>query len=152
MNYYGYTVYPNGDILGKHGKILKHAITNQGYHRLWIFINRKGKSMYVHRLLGICYLSNPENKPTVHHIDENPNNNDLTNLMWATMKEQTDAKTKMSKMYKNNTSGTIGVYYHTKSNRWIASLIVKGKKHSRTRKTKELAIIARKELEELYLT
>ena len=152
MNYYGYTVYPNGDILGKQRTILKHAINENGYHQVAICNKGKRNNMYVHRLLGICYLSNPENKPTVHHIDENPNNNDLTNLMWATMKEQTDAKTKMSKMYKNNTSGTIGVYYHTKSNRWIASLIVKGKKHSRTRKTKELAIIARKELEELYLT
>ena len=148
MNYYGYTVYPNGDILGKHGKILKHAIKKPGYHHIKLRINGKGKNMYVHRLLGICYLSNPENKPTVHHIDENPNNNDLTNLMWATMKEQSDAKTKMRS---TNTSGYIGVYYY-KNNKWIANITANGKRHSRWCKTKELAIIARNELEELYLT
>jgi len=148
MNYNGYTVYPNGDILGKQRTILKHAINENGYHQVAICNKGKRNNMYVHRLLGICYLSNPENKPTVHHIDENPNNNDLTNLMWATMKEQSDAKTKMRS---TNTSGYIGVYYY-KNNKWIANITANGKRHSRWCKTKELAIIARNELEELYLT
>jgi len=148
MNYYGYTVYPNGDILGKRGKILKHKISKKGYHLIWIYINGKRKNMLVHRILAICYLSNPEIKPTVHHKDDNTNNNDLTNLMWATMKEQSDAKTKIRS---TNTSGYTGVYYY-KNNRWIAHITVNGKRHTRWRKTKELAIIARKELEELYLT
>ena len=149
MNYYGYTVYPNGDILGKYGKILKHTINKEGYHRVTIYKNEKRRETLVHRLLGICYLSNPENKPTVHHIDENPNNNDLTNLMWATMQEQIEAKTKLMS---TNTSGTTGVWYVKKNNTWKGYIMVKGKNHSRTCKTKELAIIARNELEELYLT
>ena len=148
MNYYGYTVYPNGDILGKYGKILKHTINKEGYHRVTIYKNEKRRETLVHRLLGICYLSNPENKPTVHHIDDNTHNNDLVNLMWATNKEQSDAKTKLMS---TNTSGYTGVYYY-KNNRWIAHITVNGKRHTRWRKTKELAIIARKELEELYLT
>ena len=152
MNYYGYTVYPNGDILGKQRTILKHKISKKGYHYIKICRKGKSKNMYVHRLLAICYLSNPEIKPTVHHIDDNTNNNDLTNLMWATMKEQSDAKTKIRNMYNNNTSGYIGVYNYKNTNIWRASLIVKGKNHYRICKTKELAIIARNELEELYLT
>ena len=147
MNYYGYTVYPNGDILGKYGKILKHTINKEGYHRVTIYKNEKRRETLVHRLLGICYLSNPENKPTVHHIDDNTHNNDLVNLMWATNKEQSDAKTKLMS---TNTSGYTGVCYIKKTNRWQASIMYK--KHTRTCKTKELAIIARNELEELYLT
>ena len=149
MNYYGYTVYPNGDILGKQRTILKHKISKKGYHYIKICRKGKSKNMYVHRLLAICYLSNPEIKPTVHHKDDNTHNNDLTNLMWATAQEQSDAKTKLRS---DNNSGTTGVYNYKNTNIWRASLIVKGKNHNRICKTKELAIIARKELEELYLT
>jgi hypothetical protein len=67
--------------------------------------------------------------------------------MWATMQEQIDFKTKIRS---TNTSGTIGVFYYKNRNTWIAKIMVKGKLYSRWRKTKELAIITRKELEELY--
>ena len=147
MDYYGYTVYPNGDILGKMGKILKHNINKKGYHNVDICNKGKHKRMLVHRLLGICYLSNPENKPTVHHIDDDTHNNDLVNLMWATTQEQNEAKTKIMS---TNTSGITGVYYLTQKNTWVAQITVKYKTYKRYCKTKELAIIARKELEELY--
>jgi hypothetical protein len=47
---------------------------------------KKGK-MYlkkVHRLLAEAYIENPNNYPYINHIDENRQNNTLSNLEWVT--------------------------------------------------------------------
>ena len=49
-----------------------------------------GKPHYVHRLMAETFLPNPQNKPTVDHIDRNPSNNFLSNLRWATQSEQNE--------------------------------------------------------------
>lgn len=57
---------------------------SRGYKAVGI----KNKSYFVHRLVAQTFLPNPENKRTVDHIDRNPSNNRLSNLRWATHKEQ----------------------------------------------------------------
>jgi hypothetical protein len=42
----------------------------------------------VSRLLAKAFIPNPEGKLTVDHIDKNSLNNDLSNLQWATTREQ----------------------------------------------------------------
>ncbi len=46
------------------------------------------KSYKIHRLVALTFLLNPNNKPTVNHIDKNKHNNKLENLEWATYSEQ----------------------------------------------------------------
>ena len=42
----------------------------------------------VHKLVGLAFLPNLENKLTIDHIDRNHFNNNLSNLRWATHTEQ----------------------------------------------------------------
>lgn len=59
-----------------------------GYYRLKIIMDNGDKvSMFIHRLMALTYLPNPENKEEVNHIDGNKLNNKLSNLEWVTKKE-----------------------------------------------------------------
>lgn len=64
-------------------KMLQLATTPSGYAS--ITIGRK--TMQVHRLVGLMFVPNPQNKPYINHIDGNKLNNYFLNLEWCTAKE-----------------------------------------------------------------
>lgn len=51
--------------------------------------DRKQKIHKIHRLLAESFIPNPNNKPCVNHIDGNKLNNNINNLEWATISENT---------------------------------------------------------------
>lgn len=64
----------------------------KGYQKVILCKNGHYKSFSVHRLVALTYIPNPENKPTVDHINRNTQDNRVCNLRWATYKEQTENK------------------------------------------------------------
>ena len=48
---------------------------------------KKGSGFYLHRVIAMTFIPNPQNKPYVNHIDSDKTNNKLENLEWVTQKE-----------------------------------------------------------------
>lgn len=51
-----------------------------------VMLSKKGnyKVFFIHRLVAMAWLPNPNNLPQVNHIDHNRENNHLDNLEWCT--------------------------------------------------------------------
>ena len=58
-----------------------------GYERIRIKYDQKTKNCRVHRLVAETFIDNPENKLEVDHINTDRYNNNVSNLRWATRKE-----------------------------------------------------------------
>ena len=69
------------------GMILKLRTDKDGYYKVNLKKNQKGKSSRVHRLVAEAFINNPENKPQVNHINGVKSNNNILNLEWATLSE-----------------------------------------------------------------
>ena len=84
-----YYVSNNGDIYStKRNIILKQGTTKKGYKTVSIIGEDKVKhTVFVHRAVALAWIPNPDNKPEVHHKDENRKNNAVDNLAWVTTKE-----------------------------------------------------------------
>lgn len=84
--YSNYKINKEGIIINQSGKRMRYTI-NDYYYVSLISDCGKNKSFYVHRLIALTFILNPNNKPMVNHIDENKLNNSIENLEWATCKE-----------------------------------------------------------------
>jgi len=75
-----YQVSNFGRIRNIKGKIIKQQISKGGYFYVGLSFNHKRKYYFVHRLMAEVFLSNPNNKKFVVHIDHNKQNNQIYNL------------------------------------------------------------------------
>ena len=107
----------------KTNRILKPGNHKQGYKQINLCKNGKQKFFLIHRLVGIAFLENPDNKQKVDHIDNNPSNNNVKNLRWATSSDNGCNRGRT----KNNKSGFKGVSFHKQSKKYQAMININDK-------------------------
>jgi hypothetical protein len=86
-----YEVSNRGEVRSlKHKKLhyMKKHLGPQNYERICLMKDKKKHSVSVHRLVGCAFLVPVDGKTTIDHIDNNPKNNNVTNLRWADMTDQ----------------------------------------------------------------
>jgi len=145
-DYHNYKIYENGDIWSNTKKKILIPHINNKYYRISLWIDGKVKCMYIHTLLGLCFIPNPENKPEIDHIKSNEKlNNNLNNLRWATRSEQQHNKG----ISKRNKTGVIGVT--PQNNRFLATFTINKKIFRKSFATLEDAVIQRREWESYHM-
>lgn len=82
------TRYRNGRVVQHKGKILVPQKNSAGYQRVPLARNGVHTAVFVHRLVAIHFVENPNPSEftIVNHLDCNPLNNNSENLEWTTMK------------------------------------------------------------------
>ena len=104
-------------------KKLKPYKTLYGYLIVGICINGKQKKMFIHRLLALTYLPNPDNLPEVDHIDRDKTNNHISNLRWV-------SKVENMQNLKRGKTGELNITIH-KSGNYIITTIRNKLKYSK---------------------
>lgn len=91
-----YTITSDGIITNtKTGQVLTHALCGN-YYKVSIMHNKTINSMYVHRLLAMHFLSEPQglDNVVVDHIDGNRQNNSLSNLQFISQSDNCKKSTR----------------------------------------------------------
>jgi|DEB0MinimDraft_10_1074344.scaffolds.fasta_scaffold00360_5 DNA-binding NtrC family response regulator len=89
--YEGYQVSNYGRVKSPN-KILTATPKGTGYFTVNIAQQRK----YIHRLVAEAFIPNPDNLPTVDHINRDKSDSSAKNLRWATQKTQIENRRDMS--------------------------------------------------------
>ena len=101
-------------------KVLKQVLSGYGYYMVKLNDKTNKKTKYIHKLVAEAFLINNEGKPYVDHINNDKSDNKVTNLRFATHKENGQNR----QINKNNTSGVKGVY--KSGNKWRSQIKIDG--------------------------
>ena len=91
----------NGTQLAK-GQVLKQFNNGSGYLRVNFRINGKQMNKLVHRLVAQTFIQNSDSLPEINHKDNNPLNNNVSNLEWCSHSYNIQYRDKCGHTAKNN--------------------------------------------------
>ena len=121
-------------------------VVGSGKYKDYVYVVVDGTQHMAHRIIWIWLYGSPPSGE-IDHINGIKNDNRKQNIRDVGRSENH----KNSKLYKNNTSGKPGVYWETRSRRWVAKIKINYKTFCLGYfRLKEDAISARREAELLY--
>jgi hypothetical protein len=131
--YPNYSVSNTGEIQNNQtGKIRKLHHDKHGYFTITLKNESGIRNLKVHRLVATAFISNPENKPFVNHINGIKDDNRVDNLEWSTAKENNYHAWNV--LDSSNRRKVMAEHSHnrewTEESRAKMSAINKGRKHS----------------------
>ena len=106
----------------KTGKILKGSDNGRGYLKCNLCEDGIRKTYHIHRLVANAFINNPDDKLCVDHKDNDKTNNNISNLRFATYKENSQNRILSS----NNTSKVKGVSFDKRCKKWRAHIKIDG--------------------------
>jgi hypothetical protein len=140
-NYENYSVSSLGQVRNDDTKkILKGC--NGTHKRLVVNLCKNGivKQFLIYRLVAFAFIPNPAEKSDIDHIDNNPSNNRIENLRWATRQENL----RNTRIKSTNTSGIKGISWDKSRQKWETYIQIDGiKVHIGRFNTIEEATLAR---------
>lgn len=89
-------------VKNKNGSILNQDTGNSGHKRVMIKYPEPRTRHLVHRLVAIAFIENVDNKPIINHIDNDPSNNDVSNLEWCTYSENLIHAERQGRLYESH--------------------------------------------------
>jgi hypothetical protein len=121
---------------------------SKGYKSVHLYKDGKGKHKLLHRLLAQAFLPNPENLPTIDHVNRNKLDNRLENLKWET---RTGQNLNRGRYTKQTNTGQPNISYNKRDDAYVVQLQKNFTRYKRNFKTLEQAIHYRDEtLHQLY--
>jgi hypothetical protein len=124
-NYDMSSEFPHSITNVKTGRVKKFQFDYDGYYTTRLYANGKGRTSKRARWLALCFIPNPDNKPTVDHMNRDRTDDRIENIRWATQAEQNINRI-LPMMVANNTSGARGVSWNKRLSKWHAQTKFKG--------------------------
>lgn len=89
---------------------LRRTPNKRGYLQVTLYDNGRRKTFRVSRLVAQAFIPNPNNLPQVNHIDEDKENNHVSNLNWMTNKENANWGTSTERTARANSRPVYALY------------------------------------------
>jgi hypothetical protein len=125
IEYDGYTFnLDTNEIIGPRGWVLKPQSNTWGYYRIQLYKDNKQHLICLHRLVyQMNHLDQDIKNFEIDHVDNNRQNNDISNLRLATCSQNCQNRKPRGK------SKYIGVYWHKQNQKWRARYCDSTRKH-----------------------
>lgn len=88
-------------------KILKPRRRREGYYQINLTKNGKSKTFKLHRLVALTFIPTDDETLDVNHIDENKENNTVSNLEWLDRRSNINHGTGNARRSRAKKKGTI---------------------------------------------